>query len=125
LVLEFEESSEGQLSYDALKAFPPALIHRSEIYHWPVEKRKRNQAGRPGKLHAKVAIIDDTALVSSANLTDDAFNRNLEVGLLVKNAEFLITAKSYFESLIGAGMLGRLYGDAVTQLNQNKPGGLT
>ena len=97
LILEFEESSEGQLSYDALKAFPPALIHASEIYHWPVEKRERNQAGRPGKLHAKVAIVDDIALVSSANLTDDAFNRNFEVGLLVKNAEFLVTAKSYFE----------------------------
>jgi cardiolipin synthase A/B len=112
LVLEFEQSSEGQLSYDALKAFPPALIYGSEIYHWPVEKRERNQAGRPGKLHAKVAIIDDTALISSANLTDDAFTRNLEVGLLVKNAEFLITAKSYFESLITAGMLSRLQGDA-------------
>ena len=111
LVLEFEDSSEGQLSYDAMKAFPPALIHASEIYHWPVEKRERNQAGRPGKLHAKVAIVDDIALVSSANLTDDAFNRNLEVGLLVKNAEFLATAKSYFESLIAAGTLSRLHSD--------------
>jgi cardiolipin synthase A/B len=109
LVLEFEESSEGQLSYDAMKAFPTALIHASEIYHWPVEKRQRNQAGRPGKLHAKVAIVDDIALVSSANLTDDAFNRNLEVGLLVKNAEFLVTAKGYFESLIAAGTLSRLH----------------
>jgi phosphatidylserine/phosphatidylglycerophosphate/cardiolipin synthase-like enzyme len=31
LVLEFQQSSEGQLSYDALKAFPAALIHASEI----------------------------------------------------------------------------------------------
>ena len=107
LILEFEESSEGQLSFDALKAFPAPLIHASEIYHWPVEKRERNQAGRPGKLHAKVAIVDDIVLVSSANLTDDAFNRNLEVGLLVKNAEFLVTAKSYLESLITAGTLSR------------------
>ncbi len=96
-----------------MKAFPPALIHASEIYHWPVEKRERNQAGRPRKLHAKVAIVDDFSLVSSANLTDDAFNRNLEVGLLVKNAEFLVTAKSYFDALIAAGTLSRLSGDAV------------
>ena len=111
LVLEFEQSSEGQLSYDALKAFPAALIQASEIYHWPIEKRERNQAGRPGKLHAKVAIVDDNALVSSANLTDDAFNRNLEIGLLVKNADFLVTAKSYFEFLIVAGMLSRLHSE--------------
>ncbi len=111
LILEFEELSEGQLSYDALKAFPPALIHASEIYFWPVEKRGRNQVGRPGKLHAKVAIVDDFALVSSANLTDDAFNRNFEVGLLVQNAELLVTAKSYFDSLIAMGTLTRLQDD--------------
>src|ERR1035437_6560760 len=112
LILEFEESSEGQLSFDAMKAFPATLIKAVEVYHWPVEKRERNQAGRPGKLHAKVEIIDDTALVSSANLTDDAFNRNFEVGLLVKNAEFLVTAKKYFDSLIAAGTLSRLHGSA-------------
>jgi phosphatidylserine/phosphatidylglycerophosphate/cardiolipin synthase-like enzyme len=50
LILEFEETSEGQLSYDAVKAFPSALTSIVEVYQWPVEKRGRNQAGRPGKL---------------------------------------------------------------------------
>jgi phosphatidylserine/phosphatidylglycerophosphate/cardiolipin synthase-like enzyme len=108
LILEFEESSEGQLSFDAMKAFPPALIKAVNVYHWPVEKRDRNQAGRPGKLHAKMAVIDEAALVSSANLTDDAFNRNLEIGVLIKNPEFLISTKSYLESLIAEGTLSRL-----------------
>ena len=31
------------------------------------------------KLHAKAAVIDKQALLSSANLTDDAFLRNLEL----------------------------------------------
>jgi cardiolipin synthase len=109
LILEFEQSSEGQLRYDALKAFPAALIHASQIYHWPVEKRARNQAGRPGKLHAKFAIVDDIALVSSANLTDDAFNRNLELGVMTANSEFLFSAKTYFESLISEGTLSQLH----------------
>ena len=108
LILEFEESSEGQLSYDALKAFPAPLIRAAEIYHWPVEKRERNQAGRPGKLHAKVAIVDDIVLVSSANLTDDAFNRNLELGIMVRSSEFISSTKRYFESLIAEGTLRRL-----------------
>ena len=110
LILEFEESSEGQLSFDAMKAFPSALIKVVNVYHWPVEKRDRNQAGRPGKLHAKVAIIDDTALISSANLTDDAFNRNLEVGVLINNAEFLISTNTYLDALIADGTLSRLSG---------------
>jgi phosphatidylserine/phosphatidylglycerophosphate/cardiolipin synthase-like enzyme len=108
LILEFEQTSEGQLSYDALKAFPAALIGSSEIYYWPVEKRERNQAGRPGKLHAKVAIVDEIALVSSANLTDDAFNRNLELGIMVRSSEFISSTKRYFESLIAEGTLKRL-----------------
>jgi cardiolipin synthase len=108
LILEFEESSEGQLSFDAMKAFPPTLIKAVNVYHWPVEKRDRNQAGRPGKLHAKMAVIDNVALISSANLTDDAFNRNLEIGVLIKNPEFLVSTKSYLESLIAEGTLSLL-----------------
>ena len=103
LILEFEQASEGQLSYDAIKAFPTALVKAADIYYWPVEKRERNQAGRPGKLHAKLAIVDDTALVSSANLTDDAFNRNLELGVLVRNPVFLRTTANHIQTLISDG----------------------
>jgi phosphatidylserine/phosphatidylglycerophosphate/cardiolipin synthase-like enzyme len=111
LILEFEESSEGQLSYDAMKAFPEALLAAAEVFYWPVEKRERNLAGRPGKLHAKVAIVDECALVSSANLTDDAFNRNLEVGLMVRSTELLSSVKTYLESLIANKTLQLLSSD--------------
>ena len=103
LIFEFMQSSEGQLSYDAINAFPPTLTAAAEIYSWPVEKRERNTAGRPGKLHSKLAIVDDAALVSSANLTDDAFNRNLELGVLTRNRTFLRTTKEHVNSLIADG----------------------
>jgi cardiolipin synthase len=108
LVLEFAETSEGQLSFDALKAFPEPLVKASEVYYWPVEKRERNPAGKPGKLHAKLAVVDDVVLVSSANLTDDAFTRNLEVGALVKNHDVLRWAQDHFSSLISDSTLRRL-----------------
>lgn len=76
LIIESEEESEGQLTRDAIAAFSEVPLARN-IYYWPVSQR---QAGRPGKLHMKCAIIDDVALIGSANLTDDAFNRNMEVG---------------------------------------------
>ena len=101
LILEFEKTSEGQLSYDALNAFPVELISVVQVYQWPVEKRERNQAGRPGKLHAKVAIVDDVVLLSSANLTDDAFNRNLEIGVVAADAKLLLSIKTYFDALVG------------------------
>ncbi|MBR0804121.1 hypothetical protein JQ636_11275 [Bradyrhizobium japonicum] len=105
LILEFEQSSEGQLTYDALNAFPAQLRSTCEIYHWPAEKRQRNLAGRPGKLHAKLAIVDDVGLVSSANLTDDAFARNFELGIMVNESDFVSSTKRYFDSLIAEGTL--------------------
>jgi cardiolipin synthase A/B len=108
LILEFEETSEGQLSYDALRAFPEDLIKAAKIYCWPLNKRERNPAGRPGKLHAKTAIIDDTIVVSSANLTDDAFNRNLELGVRVAGGELPKQLRAYFQELITENVLVRI-----------------
>ena len=105
LVLEFAEASEGQLSFDALKAFPPDLVETSEVYYWPVEKRERNQAGKPGKLHAKLALVDGVVLVSSANLTDDAFNRNLELGVMLTDAEVVRWVRDHFDGLVQDEML--------------------
>jgi cardiolipin synthase len=105
LILEFEESSQGQLSMDALNAFPEIVRLRSAIYYWPLDKRERNSAGRPGKLHAKVALIDDQAILSSANLTDDAFSRNCELGILFSDSQILERIRWHFDNLCADGTL--------------------
>lgn len=107
-MLEFAEASEGQLSFDALKAFPAALVDASEVYFWPVEKRERNEAGKPGKLHAKLAVIDGVVLVSSANLTDDAFARNLELGARLTDPDIAQWTKDHFGGLISRSTLRRI-----------------
>lgn len=107
LILEFEESSDGQLSYDALSAFG-GLDKRVEVYQWPLEQRERNAAGRPGKLHMKCVVADAAkAFVSSANLTEDALNRNMELGVLVGSAEVL-ELQRHFEALIHQQVLRRV-----------------
>lgn len=108
MVLEFEESSEGQLTYDAIKAFPKSVVDKLEIYNWPIDKRERNKTGRPGKLHAKVALIDNAALISSANLTDDAFNRNFEVGSRIQGGKLPEVLKEYIDGLIRERVLERV-----------------
>ena len=105
LILEFEESSQGQLSMDALNAFPEIVRLRSDIYYWPLDKRERNSAGKPGKLHAKVALIDDQAVLSSANLTDDAFSRHCELGILFSDSQILERIRWHFDSLCADGTL--------------------
>lgn len=108
LITESEEESEGQLSVDAVAAFPRLFAAGAKIYYWPLAKRARNHLGRPGKLHAKCAVVDDTALISSANLTDDAFNRNMELGLLVRESSTVAAMNAHFAELISTGVLMRV-----------------
>ena len=105
MVLEFDEESEGQLSKSALEAFSGSIEHKAEVFYWPLEKRERNTYGRPGKLHAKCAIVDNAALVSSANLTDDAFNRNIELGILIQSGQIPNLIRQHIQVLIQRGVL--------------------
>jgi phosphatidylserine/phosphatidylglycerophosphate/cardiolipin synthase-like enzyme len=105
LVLESETESEGQLSVDARSAFSAKLVERATMYYWPISKRERNEWGKPGKLHAKCAVIDDAAIISSANLTGDAFNRNMELGILFRGGSIPTNLIQHFRSLIASGTL--------------------
>ncbi len=105
LIVESEGESEGQLTLDAIAAFKGVPTTRTRLYYWPLAKRERNGAGRPGKLHVKCAIVDDVALVGSANLTDDAFNRNMELGMLVREPSTVAAIAGHFDELIRQGVL--------------------
>ena len=105
LIVESEDESEGQLTRDAIAAFSNVPAAKTHLYYWPLAKRERNQAGRPGKLHMKCAIVDNVALIGSANLTDDAFNRNMELGILVREQAVVETLSEHFWELIRAKVL--------------------
>jgi phosphatidylserine/phosphatidylglycerophosphate/cardiolipin synthase-like enzyme len=105
LIVESEDESEGQLTRDAVAAFNNVPAARTRLYYWPVARRERNQAGRPGKMHMKCAIVDEVALIGSANLTDDAFNRNMELGLLVRDPSVVSALVIHFDELIRSGIL--------------------
>lgn len=105
LIVESEEESEGQLTRDAMAAFQNVPLTRARLYYWPLAQRERNAAGRPGKLHVKCAIVDDVAIIGSANMTDDAFNRNMELGMLVREEAMVLAIAEHFEELVGRGIL--------------------
>ena len=108
LILETEDDSDGQLTRDAIGAFRKVPTIRTRLYCWPLAKRERNQAGRPGKLHMKCAIVDDVALMGSANFTDDAFNRNMELGMLVREESTVEAISEHFRELMRRGVLKNL-----------------
>jgi phosphatidylserine/phosphatidylglycerophosphate/cardiolipin synthase-like enzyme len=62
---------------------------------------------RPGGvLHAKAVVVDDEAVfVTSANLTEAALDRNIEIGLLVRDYALAASVSSHFRTLIEQGRL--------------------
>lgn len=70
------------------------------------DKRLCDDKGNRGALHAKCAVADRvTLLVTSANLTEAALGRNMELGLQVKGGESAQKVWSCFDSLIRDGVL--------------------
>jgi len=59
-----------------------------------------------GVLHAKAVVADDEAVfVTSANLTEAALDRNIELGVLIRDRAFALTIGSYFRKLIDRDLL--------------------
>jgi phosphatidylserine/phosphatidylglycerophosphate/cardiolipin synthase-like enzyme len=62
-----------------------------------------------GVLHAKAVVADDEAVfVTSANLTEAALERNIELGLLVRDAALAASVSAHFQGLIDRGLLSPL-----------------
>lgn len=57
-------------------------------------------------LHAKAVVADDElVLVTSANLTEAALDRNIELGLLVRDRALAATVSRHFQVLIDRELL--------------------
>ncbi len=73
------------------------------------QETQRQSNGKSGSLHVKLAVADRLlALVSSANLTDYAFNMNMEMGILIRGGKIPAQIHDHFYKLIEAGEFQRI-----------------
>ncbi len=80
----------------------PGLSRPSVFY----DPRALDLEGPGGVLHAKAVVADDEAVfVTSANLTEAALERNIELGLLVRDRALAASVSSHFRGLIDRGLL--------------------
>jgi phosphatidylserine/phosphatidylglycerophosphate/cardiolipin synthase-like enzyme len=57
-------------------------------------------------LHAKAVVVDDrAAFVTSANLTEAAFDRNIEAGMLSRESALAASRRGTFRLLIDQKLL--------------------
>lgn len=105
-VLESDEGNGGKVDFDPLPHLRASGLRRAEVYTWPQKHRIRDERWRFGSLHAKFAVADRTRLlVSSANMTDFAFNLNIELGVLVTGGHAPTEAARHLDELIRLGVL--------------------
>lgn len=94
LILELPEKLEGGGGAHAYARFT--------TYHWPIDRRDPPDA----KLHAKAVIVDgESVLLTSANMTNAAYGRNIELGLLCHGGGVAERVQRHFDSLIRSGIL--------------------
>jgi phosphatidylserine/phosphatidylglycerophosphate/cardiolipin synthase-like enzyme len=84
---------------------------------WPGSSRPRvfydpralDPEGPTGVLHAKAVVTDEESVfVTSANLTEAALDRNIEIGLLVRDRVLASSLICHFRGLIDRGLLSPL-----------------
>ena len=92
---------------------------RFRVKQWPKDKRQPEvyfdpralelNSQKKACLHAKCIVVDRSDLfVSSANFTEAAQERNLEVGLLVHSPALAERVQRHFETLLDAKLLAQL-----------------
>ena len=79
---------------------------QAAIYQWPEQRRSRDDEGRPGLMHMKLAAADSTsAFLTSANLTSSALERNIELGVLIRGGDVPAAVERLVDALIESGEL--------------------
>jgi cardiolipin synthase A/B len=104
IILETRDDTPDRSGPDpatALKHLPFAV----PVYRWPKEQR----GAKGGSMHVKCVIRDRTdVLVTSANLTSAAMERNMELGLLAQGGRTPAVIEQHFDDLIEGGVLVRV-----------------
>ena len=109
LLLETPQSSHYKIKNDPLTHLDEELKQYAKIYIWPYKNRTLEGDDQTGSLHAKF-ILQDTAkmFISSANLTESAMDRNIELGLIVEDQDVIGKFQDHLANLISENIITRL-----------------
>ncbi len=109
VIVETPDKLGGESEYNTIRALGSDVAARSSVYYWPKENRKLSENNKPGILHVKCAVADSEWLfLSSANLTQQAFTINMELGTLIRGGSLPQKVEQQFEQLIKANVLLKL-----------------
>lgn len=101
VIVETPDKIEGEGEYSTIKALGQEVAACASVYYWPKENRPIGDNNKTGILHVKCAVADSNWLfLSSANLTQQAFTINMELGILVQGGSIPNQVEQLFDGLI-------------------------
>lgn len=109
VIVETPEKVKGKDEYSTIRALGQEVEACSTVYFWPKENRPVGDNNMVGLLHVKCAVADGEWLfLSSANLTQQAFTINMELGMLIRGGSSPRRVEDQFERLIREGHLEQI-----------------
>lgn len=83
-----------------------AVATGASLLQWPAERRPRDEQGHAGLMHVKAAVADSrVAFLTSANLTEAALERNMELGVFIRGGNLPASIDRLVDALIESGEL--------------------
>jgi len=109
LLLETPQSSHYKIKNDPIAQLDRELINKAKIYIWPYKNRILEGDNQTGSLHAKFILQDkDKLFISSANLTQSALDRNIELGVIIGGHDVVEKFHDHLANLISENIIIRL-----------------
>jgi phosphatidylserine/phosphatidylglycerophosphate/cardiolipin synthase-like enzyme len=106
ILLGDRESTSDQDVCRQRQQLGPVVAQRASFLQWPRERRSRDENGHAGLMHAKAAMADSRlAFLTSANLTEAALERNMEIGVLIRGGSLAASIDRLVDALLESGEL--------------------
>lgn len=84
----------------------PIVAAKASLLQWSPQRRPRDEQGHAGLMHAKAAVADScAAFLTSANLTEAALERNMELGVLIRGGTLPASIDRLIDALLELGEL--------------------
>jgi cardiolipin synthase A/B len=99
ILLEVSYEFGGRVTHDSIKAMK-RLLPSANYYAWKETVTQTERDKLVGAVHAKCAVSDGKiAFITSANLTNAAMERNMELGVLIKEGKLPRKLNLHLEAL--------------------------
>ena len=104
ILMEPSEAEGGYLKGDCFESMK-ASVPEAKLYVWS-DKNKEELGGGYRVVHIKCSVADgNVAFITSANLTDAALERNMELGLLIRGQAIPKILENHLNALVVTNIL--------------------